>query len=356
MNLSHDTTTTPTPTTAMAPAAPPPPPGPVVGIDVAKDTLDVARALAPADAPGAPVTTVANAPDAIAALVRDLAAARVALVVLESTGGLERPALDALLDAGIPVALVNPGRVRHFALGLGVLAKTDPIDARTLAWFGLLAAPRLAVKRSAAAAQLQALVVCRRQLVATRVQLTNRRAATAAAAPRRALDKVLATLEAQVADLDRQVRALVDADDEFRDLDRRLQSVPGVGPTLAATLAAELRELGDTTAKRAAALVGVAPFNRDSGTRRATRSIRGGRTSVRCALYMATLAAARFNPVIRAFADRLKAAGKAGKVWVVACMRKLLGLLNAMVRDGLTWDELDVVKRFAAAEKLVTTP
>ena len=144
-----------------------------------------------------------------------------------------------------------------------------------------------------------------------------------------------------------KIRALIDADDDFRHLDGLLQSVPGVGPTLAATLTAELRELGDTDRREVGALAGVAPFNRDSGHFSGKRSIRGGRTAVRCVLYMSTQAAIRFNPVIRAFSDRLRAAGKANKVRIVACMRKLLTLLNAMVRDGLTWDQLEVVKKLA---------
>jgi transposase len=158
---------------------------------------------------------------------------------------------------------------------------------------------------------------------------------------------VIRTLDKQVDRLDKQIRALIDADDDFRHLDGLLRSVPGVGPTLSATLAAELRELGDADRKEIGALAGVAPFNRDSGHVNGKRSIRGGRTAVRCVLYMATVAATRFNPVIKAFSDRLKAAGKPGKVRIVACMRKLPTLLNAMARDGLTWDQLDVVKKLA---------
>jgi transposase len=295
------------------------------------------------------VPTFANDPGGIAAVVAELTAAdpRPAVVVVEATGGLERPLLAALLDAGLPAALVHPGRVRQFAKGLGVLAKTDRVDARVLARFGRLAEPRLAEKRSANQAELQALVVCRRQLTVTRTQQANRLGATASTAARKAIGKVVATLGRQVESLDRQIRALIDADDDFRHLDGLLRSVPGVGPALSATLAAELRELGGADRREVGALVGVAPVNRDSGQSRGTRSIRGGRAAVRCVLYMATLAAVKFNPVIRAFSDRLKKAGKVGKVRVVACMRKLLVLLNAMVRDGLTWDQLDVVKKLA---------
>jgi transposase len=256
--------------------------------------------------------------------------------------------MDALLDASLPVALVHPGRVRHFAKGLGILSKTDRIDARVLARFGQLAAPRLAERRSAHHAELQALVVCRRQLNVTRVQQTNRLGAAVAADSKAAgnsMRAVIRTLDKQIDKLDKRIRRLIDADDDFRRLDRMLQSVPGVGPTLSATLAAELGELGDADRREIGALAGVVPFNHDSGTMAGKRCIRGGRTAVRCVLYMATVAAIQFNPVIKAFSDRLKRAGKAGKVRVVACMRKLLTLLNAMVRDGLMWDQLDVVKK-----------
>lgn len=313
-----------------------------VGIDVAKDELDLARSDSPA------VVTHPNDPAGVAAVVALLAAAPgLAVVVVESTGGLERPLLDALLDAGLPAALVHPGRVRQFANGLGILSKTDRIDARVLARFAELASPRLAERRSAGLAELQALVACRRQLTLARAQQANRRSSTASKAALKAIDAVIKTLDKQVDALDKQIRAIVEADDDFRRLDELLQSVPGVGPTTSATLAAELRELGRTDRREAGALVGVAPYNHDSGRSAGRRAIRGGRTAVRCVLYMATLAAIRCNPVIKAFAARLKAAGKLNKVVIVACMRKLLTLLNAMARDGLTWDQLDAVKKLA---------
>jgi transposase len=319
-----------------------------VGIDVSKDALDLARSD---DAAAARVERFANDADGIASVVRSLTAAadaRPAMIVVEATGGFERPLVDALLDAGLGVALVHPGRVRQFARGLGVLAKTDRVDARVLARFGRLAAPRLAERRSKNLAELQALVACRRQLTVTRVQQSNRLGATASKPARKAIEAVAKTLDKQLEKLDKQIRELVDADDDFKHLDGLLQSVPGVGQTLSATLAAELRELGDVDRKQVGALAGVAPFNRDSGARCGPRSTRGGRVTVRCVLYMATVAAIRCNPVIRAFSDRLKEKGKVSKVRIVACMRKLLTLLNAMVRDGLTWDQLDVVKKLAA--------
>jgi transposase len=312
-----------------------------VGIDVAKDKLDLAL-----EGQGR-VHPFTNDEPGIAALVQLLRKHPPATIVIESTGGLERPLLNALLDAELPTALVNPGRVRHFAIGLGILSKTDPIDAKVLARFARQAAPRLTEKAAQNRLELQALVVCRRQLCTTRAQQSNRRGATTSKPARKAIQAVIATLDQQIEKLDGQIRDRIDSDDEFRNLDQLLRSVPGVGPTLAATFTAELPELGRTDASQIAALAGVAPFNADSGRTVGKRSIRGGRTPLRCVLYMATISAIRANPVIKAFSDRLASAGKAAKVRIVACMRKLLTLLNAMVRDGLTWDQLNTVKNFA---------
>lgn len=311
-----------------------------VGIDVAKDKLDVARS----DADG--IETVANDAAGIRRAVRQLQAAGPALaaVVVEATGGLERPLLDALLDAGLPVALANPGHVRHFARGIGRLAKTDAIDAKVLAEFARLAAPRLAQKRSKNRAELEALVTCRRQLLLVRTEQTNRRGATASKSAVRSIDAVLKTVDRQVLELERQIAKLIESDDEFGHVDRLLRSVPGVGPVLSSTLLAELMELGTIGRRQVGALVGVAPFNCDSGRFKGKRRIRGGRASVRSVLYMATLAAMRFNPVIRRFAERLRRAAKLKMVVVVACMRKLLSIINAMVREGITWDQLKLVK------------
>jgi transposase len=314
----------------------------VVGIDVAKDKLDLARSDS-----GRRVQTVANDHAGIAAVVGQLRPrfAELSVVVVEATGGLERPLVDALLEAGLPVAVVNPGHVRHLALGLGVLAKSDAIDAAVLVEFGRHAAPRLAERRSANQAELDALVTCRRQLAAARAQQANRRGATAGSkAALRAIDAVLAAFDKQVEALDRQIRTLIESDDDFRDADRILRSAPGVGPVASSTLIGELNELGRADRQQVAALAGVAPYNHGSGPRDGKRAIRGGRAHVRCVLYMATLTAIRCNPVIRAFAERLKAAGKAAKVVIVACMRKFLTLLNAMLRENKTWDQLDAVR------------
>ena len=210
-----------------------------------------------------------------------------------------------------------------------------------------MAAPRLAEKRSRTEAELADLVGCRRQLVESRTRQLNRRGCTTAKTALKSLDAVLKTLQKQIEALDRRIRELIDSDDDFKHLDGLLRSVPGVGPVLSSTLAADLRELGRTDRRQVTALVGVAPFNCDSGKFKGRRRIRGGRADVRRALYMPTLAAMRDNPVIRKLAERMQKAGKLWKLIMVACMRKLLTLINAMVRDGLRWEQLDVVKKLA---------
>jgi transposase len=309
-----------------------------VGIDVAKDKLDLATG------DDDRVTTFSNDPDGHRQIVALLIGRMPQSVVVESTGGYERPLLDALLDAGVNVALVNPGRVRSFAKGLGVLAKTDRIDARVLARFASLAAPRLLEQRSKHQAELSELVTCRRQLNQTLTQQTNRRGMTRTAPAIKAIQRVIQTLEAQIALLDTQIRKLIESDDSFNDLDKRLRSVPGIGPVASATLVAQVPELGKTDRRSAPALIGVVPYNHDSGKKAGQRCISGGRTEPRNVLYMATLTAMRCNPLIKTFADRLRAKGKKAKVVIVACMRKLMTLLNAMIRDGLDWNQLERVK------------
>jgi transposase len=309
-----------------------------VGIDVAKAKLDLARSDTDK------ILAFNNDSDGIARLVDSLRSTRPTMIVIESTGGLERLLLDALLDADLPVALVNPKNVRHFALGIGIMAKSDPIDARVLAQFAKLANPRLAEKRSANQVELDALVTCRRQLTQLRAIQTNRRGATTSKTAIKINDAVLRDLGKEIQKLDKKIRTLVESDDDFDSIDKLLRSVPGVGAVLSATLLAELKELGSTDRRSVNALVGVAPYNHDSGTMKGHRSIGGGRASVRSVLYMATVTAIRCNPVIKAFAERLQRLGKAKKVQIVACMRKLLGFLNVMIRDRLTWHQLSVVK------------
>jgi transposase len=302
-----------------------------VGIDVSKAHLDIARSDKPRP------WRVANDKAGINDLVKTLRELAPACIVIESTGGIERPLIDALLDEELKVAMVNPSRVRNFADGLGILAKTDAIDARVLARFAELAAPRLLEKRSQTQAELDALVTCRRQLVKTRTESTNRLGATASTTARNALQAVVATLEEQIEKLARQIREYIDSDDQWKHLDEILQSVPGVGDVLASTLIAELPELGKTDNRGISALVGLAPFVKESGKSKGQSQIEGGRDAIRGVLYMAAVAGMRFNPIIKAF-------GKPWKVAITACMRKLLVLLNTMVREGLTWNQLNIVK------------
>jgi transposase len=320
----------------------PPLPSSFAGIDVAKDKLD----LALSDRRGE-VVTVANDAAGIARIVALLKAASPACIVIESTGGLEAPLVGALLEAQLPAAVVNPGRVRHLATGLGILAKSDPIDAWVLREFARLAAPRLTQKRSENQVELDALLACRRQLIVARTAQGNCRVSTRSASAIESIDAVLKIMDEQIELLDEKIRKLIDSDDDFKHLDKLLRSVPGVGPVLSSTLMGELNELGGTDRQGISALVGVAPYDRDSGKFRGQRSIGGGRTQVRNVLYMNALAAIRFNPVLRIFAGRLRKKGKASKVVIVACMRKLLVLLNAMVRDNLRWNQLDVVRNTA---------
>lgn len=320
----------------------PDPEGPViVGIDVARDTLDLARSDT------GEVVTLANKERGIAELLGVLADARPGLVVIEATGGYERDALDAMLDAGIPVALAHPAHVRHMAGALGVLAKTDAIDARVLIAFGRHAAPRLAEKRSENREELGALVTCRRQLIETRTAQRNQLEQTRSDAARRSLGAVLASVETQIKGLDGEIARLIGSDDDLSGPDRLLRSIPGVGAVLSATLLAELAELGSLAGGQISALVGVAPYNHDSGRMRGRRSVRGGRASVRSALYMAALTASRCNPVIKGFVTRLRGNGKPWKVAIVAAMRKLIRYINVMVRDRIEWSELDVVRKMA---------
>ena len=328
-----------------------------VGIDVAKDKLDLARS----DRKG--ISQFVNDDAGIAQIVATLREVKTVLIVIESTarlsspksGGIERPLVTALLEADLPASLVHPGRVRHMARALGINAKSDGIDASVLLLFGQKAQPRISEKVSKNRTELSDLIACRRQLNITRVQQKNRRAATHSSTARKSIDAIIGALDKQIESLDKQIHRLIDADDEFRDLEKILLSVPGIGPTLASVLLADLPELGKIDRQPICAIVGlrraqssrVAPFANESGGFKGPRSIRGGRAHVRNVLYMGALTAIRCNPLIKDFARRLAEQGKAKKVVIVAAMRKLLSLINVMVRDGLTWNELNVVKKLS---------
>lgn len=312
------------------------------GIDVASNKLDYAFD------DHERVTTVANDADAHQRIVRDMKQRNVAVIAIESTGGIERPLIAALLDANLPVALVQPGDVRYFAKSMRKLAKTDAIDARVLAQYAKKGELRLLAKTPEKQAELTALVTCRRQLLDVRTQQTNRRGRTASKTAINAIDKVLTTINQQIDQLDESIQQLIQDDEDFKDRDRILRSAPGIGAATSASLLSEVSEMGDVDRQAVAALIGVAPMNNQSNDRDKPRHIQGGRTGPRCNLYMATLSALRFNPVIKAFADRLKATGKKPKVVIVACMRKLACLLNAMLREKIEWNQLNVVKALDA--------
>jgi transposase len=309
----------------------------VAGIDVAKDKLDVH--LWPLGVSFA----ADNSPGGIAQLVERLRPHAVALVVLEATGRYERRAAFALMDAGLQVAVVNPRQPRDFARASGQLAKTDAIDARILAWFGAVIGPRAGEKPAANRLILDELVARRLQLVQLITAEGNRVGHATHKPVRRSIEKVIGLLNKQLAEVEGQILEAIDRDDDWREKLKRLKSVPGVGDATAAALIAELPELGKLNRQQVAALVGVAPMNRDSGTLRGPRHIAGGRKSLRNMLYMATLTARTHNPVIRSMADRLSKAGKPFKVMMTACMRKLLTILNAMARTGERWRD-DVKK------------
>jgi transposase len=245
--------------------------------------------------------------------------------------------------------------VRYYALSLGILAKTDPIDAHVIARYASQLSPRLLQKRSEKQSELEALVTCRRQLLHVRTEQTNRLGATTAKSARKSIQAVLKTLEKQIDSLNAQIRKLIESDDDFDSIDKLLRSIPGIGNVASSTLLCEMSELGKMDRRQAAALLGVAPFNRDSGKSSGKRFIRGGRASVRSVLYMSAVCAIRFNPILSAFAQRLQKAGKLPKVIIVAAMRKLVCIINAMVRDGLRWEQLDLVKNFSSIKSAAIT-
>ncbi len=301
-----------------------------VGIDVAKDQLDTAIE------PAGDVWQTANDEAGIAGLVERLQAMGPATVILEATGGYELALAGALLAAGLPVSVVNPRQVRDFARATGQLAKTDAIDARVLARFGDAVRPALRPLPDAATQELAALVTRRRQLIGMLTAEKNR-LRLAAQAVRQDIQQHIRWLERRLAGLDGDLSQQMRSSPRWRERDDLLQSVPGIGPVSSATLLAQLPELGQLNRREIAALAGVAPLNRDSGTLRGRRRVWGGRAHVRAVLYMATLVATRHNPVIRAFYQRLVAAGKPKKLALTASMRKLLITLNAMLRSNVAW-------------------
>jgi transposase len=304
----------------------------LVGIDVAKYSLDVYVASNDRS------FTIKNTSAGFRQLLDELPATGNCLVVVEATGGYQSRLVGALVAAGHQVAVVNPRQVRDFARGLGILAKTDRLDARVIARFAEQAAPRTVEVGSEKQAELRELVTRRRQLVELRTAEQNRLETTLTKVVRKNVRHLIEQLDKQIHQLEEAIGQLVESQPELSSKAALLESVPGVGPVTVTSLLVDLPELGRLDRQQVAALVGVAPFNRDSGKFHGRRAIWGGRAAVRSVLYMAALTARRSNPVIREFAQRLEAAGKPFKVVLTACMRKLLVILNSMLKNNLPWN------------------
>lgn len=305
---------------------------PFVGIDVSKARLDVAVRRSGAS------ESFLNDAAGIKELVKRLAEIQATLIVLEATGGVERGVTRALASAELPVVVVNPRQVRDFAKATGQLAKTDHIDAVVLARFAEAVRPAVRPLPDEITLELRALIARRRQITEM-IVAENHRLGGASKAVKKRIDAHLRWLEAELDRADKDLDQSIRHSPMWQENQDLLRTVPGIGPVISRSLIAELPELGKLNRKQIAALVGIAPLNRDSGTLRGRRSIWGGRAAVRAVLYMAALVASRHNGVIRAFYQRLRSAGKAPKVALVACMRKLLTILNAMIKHKTRWSE-----------------
>lgn len=301
-----------------------------IGIDVSKDSLDLCAL------PGGESRRFGNEASGIESMVTAIKELSPSLVVLEATGGWEVPAVSALGEAGLPVVVANPRQVRDFAKATGQLAKNDALDAGILAKFAQMVRPPVRPLPDKESRALGEMVARRRQILGM-VTMEKNRLPQAVGTVRQDIESHILWLEKRLKDLDKQLHALLRTSPLWREKDDLLQSVPGVGPASSAALLADLPELGTLNRRQIAALVGVAPFARDSGRWQGKRSIWGGRSAVRTALYMAALVASRYNPMIRAFYKRLRDAGKAAKLALTACMRKLLTILNSMLKHRTPW-------------------
>jgi transposase len=301
------------------------------GVDVASDKLDLACHGEPR------VQTFANTSEGIDQLLAQVRRPGCALIVIEATGGYEIPLLASLVETGLPVVRINPRQVRAFATAVGELAKTDAIDARLIARFARDVRPAVRPLPTPDQRRFRDLAARRRQLVSLRTAEQNRRQKTCQEEIQTSIAAVLAVLQEQIALLDQQLAELVAHDEQWQRRTQILQSVPGIATVTSQVLLADLPELGQLEHRQIAKLVGLAPLNRDSGKLRGHRTIVAGRGTVRTALYMAALSASRFNPPIRCFYQRLRQAGKPFKVAIVACMHKLLTILNAMIRNQTIW-------------------
>lgn len=301
-----------------------------IGIDISKNQLDVAVI------PDGPSASYANNEQGIGKLIGVLKRYQPCLVATEPTGGMEYPLTSALCEAQLPVVVINPRQVRDFAKAAGILAKTDRIDAKVIARFAQTVRPQIRPLKSDQLRQLSELNTRRRQLVKM-ITAEQNRLASATKATRGNIVAHIAWLEKSLKDVDDDMRTAIRKSPVWRAKDKILKSTPGVGPVLSTSLIAGVPELGQLNRKQIAALVGLAPFNQDSGKFSGRRKIWGGRAFVRHTLYMATLSAIQYNPVIKPFYERLCAAGKKPKVAIVACMRKLLVTLNAMLKNNTHW-------------------
>lgn len=302
-----------------------------VGIDVAKDRLDVHLR------PSGEAFAVARDGEGVADLAERLRTVAPQLIVLEATGGFEQVVAAAIGAAGLPLVVVNPRQIRDFARATGRLAKTDRVDAAVIAHFAEAVRPPVRPLPDEQARFLGELVTRRRQVIDMMGAEGNRARQVASRRLKKRIERHRSTLQAELTAIDSELDETIRGTPIWREKDDLLQSVPGIGNVVARTLIAELPELGALTRRQIAALVGIAPFSRDSGTMRGKRTIWGGRAQVRSVLYMAALVASRFNPMIAAFYQRLRAAGKSKKLALVACMRKLLVTLNAILRDQTPW-------------------
>lgn len=301
-----------------------------VGIDVSKRWLDVQVHE------DGQAWKVGNDPDGFAKLITRMRMVEPTIIVFEATGGYESHCVKALSEAGLAVAVVNPTRVRRFAEAMGILAKTDKMDAKVIAHFASVVKPLAKNRQTPLEEQLAACVERRRQL-SVEVTAEKNRLSTSPECMRSDIEEHIAWIDEHIKKLDTQIQACISQKTEWQERAEIIDSVPGVGPVTASTLVAEMPELGLLNRQEIAALAGVAPFNKDSGPKRGRRKISGGREGVRRTLFMAALSAAKCNPIIRPFYESLLKRGKEKKVALTACMRKLLVIINVMVRDGKQW-------------------
>jgi len=305
----------------------------VIGIDVAKDELAIFI-----DGPSERQFTCPNKPKDLKRLARNFKKLDPAMIVLEATGGYELAAAVAFSEAELPFAIVFPRRVRQFALGLGMNAKTDDIDAQVIAYYGRTAGIKSVPLKSKELRELEALTTRRSQLIEMRLSEQNR-LDTAYPSAQKSIQHHIGYLERQIKETDTEISSRIKESETWKQADKLLQSVPGVGPTLSSVLITDLPELGILSNRQIAALVGVAPFARDTGKSTGKRFCKGGRNSIRRVLYMATISATRFNPVIKQHYQKLCSCGKLKKVALIACARKLLVTLNAIVKNNRPWQD-----------------